>query len=298
MRALLPSTVRPFHRAVLQWYRAEGRPLPWRRTRNPYRILVSEVMLQQTQVSRVIPKYREFLNTFPTLSSLAHSTPGQVLSVWQGLGYNRRALWLRQAARRIKSEYSGRFPRHLQDLTTLPGIGLYTARAIMTFAFDRQEPVIDTNISRVLSRLFQPPPGGATFVEFARSVLPNRNAYDWNQALMDLGALHCTARRPSCSVCPLTRLCPSSGRVRAITVKNSPPEPSRYGIPRRIYRGRVVKALSERSPIGPAQLASLVGLRTSASDIRWLERVLMKLVDEGLLRIQRRGGAWKAARVS
>jgi A/G-specific adenine glycosylase len=182
---------------VLGWYAEHGRDLPWRRTRDPYAILVSEVMLQQTQVERVVPRYLEWLERWPTAEALAAATPAQVIRAWQGLGYNRRGLNLHRAARQIAE--SG-WP---DDLTDLPGVGPYTAAAIGSFAFGRRELPVDTNVRRVQERT------GHAFSPAA------------GQALMDLGATVCLARIPRCGICPVATECPSRGRRYAPLRKQS-----------------------------------------------------------------------------
>ncbi len=187
--------------AVLAWYSQNGRDLPWRRTRDPYAILVSEVMLQQTQVPRVVVRYREWLERWPTVGSLAAAPPAEVIRAWAGLGYNRRAVNLHRCARRLVE--LGGFPQDVAELRRLPGIGPYTAAAVACFAFGAQVATPDTNARRVLERAFgdaglEPPPG---------------LAYEWNQALFDLGSQICIARRPRCDACPLAAGCPSQGGV-------------------------------------------------------------------------------------
>jgi A/G-specific adenine glycosylase len=174
--------------ALLAWFDEHGRDLPWRRTRDPYAILVSEVMLQQTQVARVVPRYLTFLERWPTIELLAAATPGDVIREWQGLGYNRRALNLHRAARHVAAEG---WP---DDLTDLPGVGRYTADAVARFALDRPVLPVDTNIRRVLER---------TSGEFSPASA---------HALMDLGATVCLARIPRCNACPLAEDCPSRGQ--------------------------------------------------------------------------------------
>jgi A/G-specific adenine glycosylase len=174
--------------SLLAWFSQNGRDLPWRRTRDPYAILVSEVMLQQTQVSRVVPRYLEWLKRWPTIELLAVASPADVIRAWQGLGYNRRALALHRAARVVAERG---WP---DDLTDLPGVGPYTAAAIGNFAFDRPTLPVDVNVGRVLSRT------GATFGPEA------------SQALFDLGATVCLARVPRCGICPLAVACPSAGQ--------------------------------------------------------------------------------------
>jgi A/G-specific adenine glycosylase len=195
--------------AVLAWYGRNGRDLPWRHTRDPYAILVSEVMLQQTQVSRVVPRYLAWLERWPTVEALAAARPADVITEWAGMGYNRRAVFLHRCAIAVRE--MGGFPREPEELRRLPGVGPYTAAAIACFAFDAQVAAPDTNAKRVLERAFgdadlAPPPG---------------LAYEWNQALFDLGREVCIARRPRCEVCPLADGCPSRGATYAPLRKQS-----------------------------------------------------------------------------
>jgi A/G-specific adenine glycosylase len=184
---------------LLAWYSQNTRDLPWRHTHDPYAILVSEVMLQQTQVARVVPRYEEWLDRWPSAGSLAAASPAEVITAWSGLGYNRRAVLLHRCAQAVAAR--GGFPRDPVELRRLPGVGPYTAAAIACFAFGAQVAAPDTNARRVLERAFgrpemEPPPG---------------RAYEWNQALFDLGREVCIARRPRCAVCPLAAGCPSRG---------------------------------------------------------------------------------------
>jgi A/G-specific adenine glycosylase len=188
---------------LLAWYAENGRELPWRKTRDPYAILVSEVMLQQTQLTRVVPRYLEWLERWPTVEALAAAVPAEVIRTWSGLGYNRRAVNLHRCAQAVAAR--GGFPHDPQELVELPGIGPYTAAAIACFAFGAQVAAPDTNARRVLERAFPgagvlPPPG---------------RAYEWNQALFDLGREVCIARRPRCGACPLAVGCPSRGQTYA-----------------------------------------------------------------------------------
>jgi A/G-specific adenine glycosylase len=228
-------------KSLLSWYRINARPLPWRETRNPYRILISEIMLQQTQVSRVLQKYPEFLKQFPNFTSLAHARVGDVIRAWSGMGYNNRAFRLHRIAQRIVSEYGGRLPSDSDTLQTFPGIGRYTANAIACFAFEQQIVVVDTNVRRVLSRLFPRQAQAMNEWELAEWMLPKRKAFHWNQALMELGALRCTVYNPSCDRCPLNRICQSAFRPKKYSKK--PRRIKNPVIPNRIYRGRIVAAL-------------------------------------------------------
>jgi A/G-specific adenine glycosylase len=217
MRPPAASVVRSFQRRLLAWYARNGRDLPWRRTRQPYRVLVSEVMLQQTQVHRVVPKYREFLARYPTIRSLATARAKDVRRLWYPLGYNARPFRLHSIAREAVARYGGRLPDTAEGLRALPGIGRYTAGAILAFAYGRDVPVLDTNVRRVIGRVFLPPRrarlvrGDSAWWELAAALVPEGRGYDFNQAMMDFGATRCTARRPLCEGCPMATLCASAG---------------------------------------------------------------------------------------
>ncbi len=205
--------VRLFQRRLLAWYMRHGRDLPWRRTRHPYRVLVSEVMLQQTQVDRVVPKYRQFLRRYPTLASLAAAPVEDVRHLWYPLGYNIRPVRLHAIAREVVARYGGRLPDSEQALRRLPGVGRYTAGAVLSFAYGRDAAVLDTNVRRVLGRVFLGPRrlarmrGEKAFWDLARALVPGGQAYDFNQALMDFGATWCTPRTPNCGPCPMKSFC-------------------------------------------------------------------------------------------
>ncbi|MGQ9480404.1 MAG: A/G-specific adenine glycosylase, partial [Chloroflexus sp.] len=180
--------------ALLEWFAGNARDLPWRRTRDPYAIMVAEIMLQQTQVDRVIPKYHAFLATFPTLTALASAPTAEVIRVWAGLGYNRRAVNLQRAAQIIVEQYGGKVPDSVTVLRTLPGIGPYTAGAIACFAFEQDVVFLDTNIRRVVRRLCVASdqlssPSDAALLTYAETLLPAGQGWVWNQAIMELGAL-------------------------------------------------------------------------------------------------------------
>lgn len=228
-----------FAQPLLDWYAANHRPLPWRATRDPYALLVSEVMLQQTQAARVVPYYEAFLARFPDPETLAAASPRDVLAAWSGLGYNRRALALHAAARHVATHG---WP---DDLTELPGVGPYTAAAVGSFAWGRQEAAIDTNVRRVIQRH----EGHAVDVAARlRELLPAGRAAEFNQAMMELGATVCRPRAPRCPECPLQPGCAGPG----------PNAPRRRGAERfedsdRWARGRIVAALLEGAPL-PAAL--------------------------------------------
>jgi A/G-specific adenine glycosylase len=207
------ATVERFQRRLLAWYAKHGRDLPWRRTRHPYRVLVSEIMLQQTQVDRVVPKYREFLRRFPTVKRLAAAPVADVRRLWYPLGYNVRPLRLHAIACEAVARYGGRLPDREEALRQLPGVGRYTAGAILSFAYGRDTAVLDTNVRRVLGRVFLGPRrlarvrGEKTFWDLAAALVPRGRGYDFNQALMDFGATWCTARKPRCAACPMRSFC-------------------------------------------------------------------------------------------
>jgi A/G-specific adenine glycosylase len=242
--------------ALLEWYLAHGRDLPWRRTRDPYAVLVSEVMLQQTQVARVVPRYVGWLARWPNAAALADAAAADVLREWVGLGYNRRALWLRDACAVVARDG---WPRTADGLRALPGVGPYTAAAVASFAFGAQVAAVDVNIARVASRIGRE----------VDSLLPRGRADTFNHAMMDLGATICTARRPRCDACPVAAGCASAGVVVATPPRRSARE--RFEDSDRFARGRIVAAL-----------ASGEGLPAGLDEAR-TERALAGLVRDGLV---------------
>jgi len=208
-----PAQRQRFRRLLLHWYRQHGRSLPWRTTTHPYHIRVSEVMLQQTQVDRVLPKYHEWLTKYPTLGALADAPEDDVVKTWYPLGYNIRPRRLQTIAREAVTRYGGQLPSDQETLLSFKGIGDYTAGAILSFAFKQRAAILDTNVARVLYRVFVAdgdPKAHAMkrhLWEVSRAVLPHRHVFDFNQALMDLGATICTARKQRCQVCPIHGLC-------------------------------------------------------------------------------------------
>lgn len=211
-----PARARAFGRRLRAWFRRSGRDLPWRRTRDPYRVLVSEIMLQQTQVARVVDYYARFLDRFPTLGHVAEAPIEHVTDAWAGLGYYARARNLHALARHVTDTAGpGVIPADPADLRTLPGIGAYTAGAVASFAYERRAALVDTNVARVLSRVFAPELDPKRARDLARlwrtaeALLPRtgRAAWTHNQALMELGATICTARRRRCAACPVRREC-------------------------------------------------------------------------------------------
>jgi A/G-specific adenine glycosylase len=221
-----------FRRRLLSWYRRHGRDLPWRRIRDPYAILVSEFMLQQTQVATVIPYYYKWLRRFPDFTSLARASENEVLRMWQGLGYYARARNLHATAKTVMDRDGGNFPRGIEQMRQLSGIGKYTAHAVASFAFNQSVPIVEANTGRVLARLFNlresidSDLGRRTLWQHAASLLPKSDAATFNSALLDLGALICVARKPKCNICPVNALCCAKNPA-ALPVRNSRPETKR-----------------------------------------------------------------------
>jgi A/G-specific adenine glycosylase len=217
-----PPARRLFRRRLLTWYRRHGRDLPWRKTDDPYHILVSEIMLQQTQVDRVLPKYAEWLQKFPSMPALAAATEGEINEAWYPLGYNIRPRRLQSIAREAVEKYGGALPSDEATLLSFKGIGAYTAGAIRSFAFRERAAILDTNVARVLFRMFVgrgDPKSHAMKKHLwtvSEALVPARHAFDFNQALMDFGAMVCVAHNPKCLVCPMAKSCLSRGTaVRA-----------------------------------------------------------------------------------
>jgi len=291
---------------LINWFAANGRDLPWRHTRDPYHILVAEVMLQQTQVDRVKPKYAAFLHQFPTLQALATATPGDVIRAWSGLGYNRRALNLQRTAVAVLNDYNGVFPDTPEALQSLPGIGPYTAGAIACFAFERDVAFMDTNIRRVLQRLFVGPSTDSAndraLLQIGARAVPSGQGWTWNQAIMELGALICTAAKPRCQLCPLREECRAYAAWRTAdeNVFNYPladaPKAATRVAERRVpfsstpryFRGRVVEVLRQQppqtwTPLGT--LGSQIKPDWTEADLDWLTALLAGLAADGLIEL-------------
>ena len=271
-------------RSVLTWGERNRRDLPWRHTRDPWAVLVSEVMLQQTQAFRVVAPYGRFMERFCDPATCAAAGPAEVVRAWAGLGYNRRAVNLWRAAARVVEEHGGRVPCDLTSLRSLPGVGAYTARAVLAFAFEADTGVVDTNVARLLARAVAGHPlsaGGAQAL--ADALVPPRRSWAFNQALFDLGARHCTARGPECGGCPLRRSCrwARAGRPgpdpAAATALTGRPQ-GRFEGSDRQGRGRLVAAL-RAGPLGPDDLARAAGW---VSDPDRARRAAGALVSEGI----------------
>lgn len=229
MKSEIINQKSPFARQLLAWFKRKARVLPWRRTRDPYRIWVSEIMLQQTQVVTVVAYYQRFMARFEDVESLAAAPEEEVLRLWEGLGYYRRARQMHQAARLIVSEHGGALPPDSKTLQALPGIGRYTAGAILSIAHDAREPILEANTIRLLSRLAayreDPTKGaGQKFLwNLATELLPEKHTGTFNQALMELGATLCTPRQPRCDECPVAAFC----QTRELGLQESIPAPAR-----------------------------------------------------------------------
>ncbi|MFM7678187.1 MAG: A/G-specific adenine glycosylase [Roseiflexaceae bacterium] len=283
--------------ALLAWFVAHGRDLPWRHTRDPYRILVSELMLQQTQVERVIPKYHAFLAQFPDVQTLAAAPTSAVITAWQGLGYNRRAIYLQRTAQAVVTQYGGEFPRDVAALKALPGIGDYTAGAIACFAFEQDVAFLDTNIRRVVIRLWsdphQPIPSEPALIQLAASQVPAGQGWAWNQAIMELGAVICTAKSPKCPHCPVRSDCHDYAARRAADMALAPlpaPAPRRVAERKdapfvgsnRFIRGRIIDTL-RAAPQTHAALRDMLATHGIACDASKLATIIAGLVRDQLV---------------
>jgi A/G-specific adenine glycosylase len=273
--------------AVLAWGDACLRHLPWRATRDPWAVLVSEVMAQQTGVDRVIPYWHAFLARFPTPSACAAAAAGEVVRLWSGLGYNRRAVNLHRCAQAVNERHGGTLPDRLDDLLALPGVGPYTARAVLAFAYERPVGVVDTNVGRVLARWEGRPLRPAEAQALADALVGaagEQRSWTWNQAVMELGGTVCRRRRPDCSACPVRRWC--GWAVAGL----APPDPAdgsagvSTGQPRfegsdRQGRGRLVEALC-RGPVPTADAAAVMGW---SDDPARADRVVVGMLTDGLV---------------
>ena len=294
-----PSDLPPLRRSLLAWHRRHGLRAPWRSSGDPYLVMVAAVMAQQTQISRVIAKFDEFIAAFPTVEALAKASTARVLRMWEGMGYNLRGLRLHRAAKRIVRQ--GGFPRRAAELVEIEGIGPFTAAIITSFAFGEPVAAIDVNVRRVLFRLLTGEDDARlsdrALQPAADALISRRAPGRWNQAVMDLGARICKPRAPQCNVCPLATWC----RARPLFESRNAPrrvseaKPSyRAQAPfrgsRRYYRGRIVQALRElprRVTITPADLlARLAGGGLNEAELRDLIEALRR---DGLLRINAKG---------
>ena len=284
----LPTVPDGLREAILAWYDARGRSLLFRGATDPYAVLVSEVMAQQTQISRVAPAWTAFMAAFPTLADLAAASPADVLRAWRGMGYNRRALNLWRAARVVVDDHDGRLPSDIAALERLPGIGPYTARAVAAIAFGSPVGAVDTNVRRVLGRAI----GGAIdafspseLQRVADAAVPADRPADWTHALMDVGATFCRTTGPLCRECPALAFCryaaasPAAGRVGRVG-RGSSPAP-RFAATSRWLRGRILDRLREVEGAGWVVVEAPIGGHDRAAIVAALER----LASEGLLEL-------------
>lgn len=303
MSSFVVSTIqlKRFSNRLLRWYHHYGRNLPWRHTHDPYRILIAEVMLQQTQVKTVVERYHHWLKRFPTVHALARATTTAVLKEWAGLGYNRRALALQQIAQRVVTEFKGKFPTDIATLKSFKGIGDYTAHALASFAFQQRVPLVDTNIKRVLGRIFfgykkleKIRDDHGQFWALSQKVIDRTSTpYDLNQGLMDFGAIVCTAKQPRCNECPMQTICRSypailQAKPEQLRVKTKRHEPLYFGQPRRIWRGKILQYLHTQ-PKGATLQAIGQHLQSDWQDSRldWLDSIVRTMLKDQL--IQRKG---------
>ena len=247
-----------FQRSLLAWYDAHARDLPWREDRDPYRVWLSEIMLQQTRVAAVIEHYHEFLRRFPTVQKLAAAREASVLAAWSGLGYYRRARMLHAAAKVIVRERAGKFPAMADELLELPGVGRYTAAAIASIAFGEPVAVVDGNVERVLQRLSGRHLAGEELWDAAEKLLDRNRPGDFNQAMMELGATVCTPRSPACLTCPVVELCATRGEL-ARAAKPAPQKKREihYALDLRGENGRGGKVFLIQRPRNASLMASM-----------------------------------------
>jgi A/G-specific adenine glycosylase len=279
------------HRALIDWYERHQRNLPWRATRDPYAVLVSELMLQQTQVGRVVPYFERFMARFPSFEALALAPRAEVIRLWSGLGYNRRAVHLHEAARLVVERHGGCLPPDREALRALPGIGPYTAGAVLSIAFGKNEAAPDTNVRRVIGRYALGRDAPAQSIDAAAArLVPEARAGEWNQALMDLGSSICLGRKPRCLLCPLRPGCKSGGQLGAGIRKPRSPSDV-YAGSARFYRGRLLAALTDL-PHGAVtsldRVAADLAVRGVAEPRVGWRSVGEALARDGLARIEER----------
>ncbi len=273
---------RDIQTCVLSWYEKNARNLPWRQTTDPYNILVSEMMLQQTQVERVIPKYNAFLEKFPTTKALASAPTGEVLKLWSGLGYNRRALYLQKCAQTIETQNQGRFPETEQELQELPGIGPYTRAAVLSFAFNKNIVVIDVNIELLYKRIFY---GKADNIQaIAQELLPEERSRDWHNALMDIGALFCTAKNPKCDDCPLKEFCASANKSERHEATRQKKKVVPFKESDRIVRGTILKFLTKQNNQNKDAIYEQLLQENIKREKEKFEEILVQLKKDGLVK--------------
>ncbi|MDV7349162.1 A/G-specific adenine glycosylase [Halorubrum distributum] len=289
----LPSDTDAVRDALVDWYEADHRDFPWRRTEDPYEILVSEVMSQQTQLDRVVPAWEDFLDEWPTTADLAAADRADVVAFWSdhSLGYNNRAKYLHEAAGQVEDDHDGAFPEDPDGLSELMGVGPYTANAVASFAFNNGDAVVDTNVKRVLYRAFDVSDDDDAFERVASALMPAGESRVWNNAVMELGGVAC-GKSPSCDEagCPWREWC-HAYQTGDFTAPDVPEQPSFEGS-RRQFRGRIVRLLGERDVISLDTLGHRIRVDYSPDGEHgreWLRGLLSDLADDGLVEVEGSG---------
>ncbi|WP_435154723.1 A/G-specific adenine glycosylase [Haladaptatus sp. DFWS20] len=287
----LPDDIDAVRDALVSWYEDDHRSFPWRETDDPYAILVSEVMSQQTQLGRVVTAWEAFLDRWPTAATLADADRADVVGFWtsHSLGYNNRAKYLHESAKQVTTEYDGEFPETPEELQNLQGVGPYTANAVASFAFNNGNAVVDTNVKRVLYRAFDVPDDDTAFEEAASELMPDGESRVWNNAIMELGGVACE-KTPSCDAagCPWREWCHAYG-IGDFTAPDVPTQPKFDGS-RRQFRGRVISVLKEYdelplSKLGPRVRVDYDGDHGEA----WLRELCSDLEEDGLVELENTG---------
>ncbi|MDS0258986.1 A/G-specific adenine glycosylase [Haloarcula sp. S1CR25-12] len=283
----LPNDVQSVQNALVDWYEADHRDYPWRRTEDPYGILVSEVMSQQTQLDRVVAAWEDFLERWPAVADLAAADRGDVVGFWtdHSLGYNNRAKYLHEAARQVTDEFGGEWPRDPDGLSELMGVGPYTANAVASFAFNNGNAVVDTNVKRVLYRAFDVPDDDAAFEETAQRLMPAGESEVWNNAIMELGGVACE-KTPDCdgAQCPWREWC-HAYQTGDFTAPDVPTQPEFEGS-RRQMRGRVISVLNEYDELALDELGPRIRVDYAPDGEHgreWLRGLLSDLEADGLV---------------
>jgi A/G-specific adenine glycosylase len=283
------------HKKIFDWYEKNGRhDLPWRATKDVYHIVVSEIMLQQTNVPKVIEKYEKFIEKYPTVENLAQASQKDVIRSWQGLGYNRRAIYLHKMAQIITNDHAGVFPTEPIELIALPGIGPYTSRSVVVFACNQNVVTWDVNIVRVFCRLHGERMAKDDLIEkWCIKLLPQDRSRDWHNALMDLASMICTKRSPDCHNCPLKEVCGSFPNPRDHEIKKKKEvgrtENGKH-VPRRIYRGRIIEYLRKESGHVNDIGSEIKKDWNKDKDEKWCKDILAILEKEGMIMCKK--GKW------
>lgn len=293
--------------ALLSWFEQHRRDLPWRHTRDPYAIMVSEIMLQQTQVDRVLPYWHAWMDRWPDVHALATAPVADIIRAWKGLGYNRRAVNLQRAAQAVV-DTGGEFPPIVEGLLKLPGIGPYTAGAIACFAYEQDVAFIDTNMRRVLHRIFvgvdipKPTIPDKQVLEIAAEVIPSGHGWTWNQAIMEFGAIHCTSRKPMCLTCPVQTQCSAFPKIQAAIAANGKIAKGNvvpFEQTNRYFRGRILDELRahEGEGVSLAEIGSAIRAGFAGTDYPWLLELVQALERDGLLVMEQLDSThrWRAA---